>query len=209
MRPLDQNEVLRYLGIKGQADAATLEGIAACSALLFAHAAFKYTIAEMPLVLCPPQTVMLGPLTIKSEALHAHLLGCKGAYLFAATLGAAVERLMQRVSATDMAQAVLLQACAAALLEALCDEAQQALEKGPVTSRFSPGYGDFSLEHQQALLQMLDAHKQIGLACTAKGMLVPTKSITAVIGIGTRATACAQPCAACPMHECLYRRETS
>ena len=48
--------------------------------------------------------------------------------MFGATLGIGVDQLIRRTSLTDMAKAVVLQACAAALLEEYCDECQEKLK---------------------------------------------------------------------------------
>ncbi len=65
---------------------------------------------------------------------------------------------------------VTLQACAAAMLEEYLDEWQTALEADMkkegyyIRPRFSPGYGDFDMAHQDMiLLRMLDTAKKIGL----------------------------------------------
>lgn len=64
---------------------------------------------------------------------------------------------------------VTLQACAAAMLEEYLDEWQTALEADMkkegyyIRPRFSPGYGDFDIAHQDMILRMLDTAKKIGL----------------------------------------------
>ena len=52
-----------------------------------------------------------------------------------------------------------------------------------MTPRFSPGYGDLPIELQRDFLTLLDASRKIGLTATESSMLVPSKSITALIGI--------------------------
>lgn len=52
------------------------------------------------------------------------------------------------------------------------------------TFRFSPGYADFPLEVQPKLLELLDAPRRIGLTVSPGLLLVPTKSVTCVIGVG-------------------------
>ena len=159
------------------------------------------------------EAIFLGPLQLHSRALKRHLDGCKEAYLFAATLGAGVDRLMQRYSRTDMPAAVVLQACAAAFLESCCDAAQEDIALGltdgfTLRPRFSPGYGDLSLSCQPDFLRVLDAPKKIGLSCTETNMLTPTKSITAVMGIrpGERQRM-AHDCSSCDLTQCAYKKE--
>ena len=52
-----------------------------------------------------------------------------------------------------------------------------------LTSRFSAGYGDLSLEFQREIFRALDCQKNIGLTLNESLIMSPTKSITAIIGI--------------------------
>ena len=73
--------------------------------------------------------------------------------------------------------------------------------------RFSPGYGDFSIEHQKQILQMLNAAKEIGVSSTESSMLTPTKSVTALIGLSKSNQKChPSGCEACQKYDCIYRR---
>lgn len=105
---------------------------------------------------------------------------CNCAVVFAATIGASVDRLLSRYESINMGDAVILQALAAAMIEEVCDELQAKYKSCP---RVSPGYGDFGIEAQKEILKMLDAPKKIGLTATESLMLVPTKSVTAIFGI--------------------------
>ncbi len=131
-------------------------------------------------------------LHIKSKDLQKNLRDCKQAVVFGATLGTAVDRRLRSLEVADIARAVVFQACAAAYLEEYCDALQDSIaneltEKGLfLKPRFSPGYGDFSIFHQKDVLEIIDAPKKIGLAMTESCMLVPTKSVTALIGICKR-----------------------
>lgn len=107
-------------------------------------------------------------LQVESLHLRRHLEGCTAVCLFAATLGPEVDRLLHRASVTDVSRAVMIQACAASLLEVYCDEccaaiaAQTAAEGLTLRPRFSPGYGDFPISCQRALLRALggpEAHR--------------------------------------------------
>jgi len=50
--------------------------------------------------------------------------------------------------------------------------------------RYSPGYGDFSIEHQRLIYNILNL-AEYGIELTNTFMLVPEKSVTAVCGIRT------------------------
>lgn len=136
--------------------------------------------------------------------------------LLAATLGLAVDELIRRAEITDMSRALMLDAFASAAVEALCDQVQAALaakyaeKRLYLTRRFSPGYGDLPLDLQQPFCATLDCRRQIGLTVSASGILLPRKSVTAIIGLKAEPPAPRQTthnCAECNMRDaCPYRR---
>mgnify|MGYP002513954982 CR=1 FL=1 len=50
------------------------------------------------------------------------------------------------------------------------------------TGRYSPGYGDFPIEMQGQLIKAMDGPRTIGLSTNESYILIPRKSITAIIG---------------------------
>ena len=152
-------------------------------------------------------------LQIKSTSLQKNLKGCRHIILFGATMGLAVDRKLRIYELSNITKAVVMQACAAAMLEEYCDEMQDKIaqllaeENLYLRPRFSPGYGDFSILHQREILDMLDAAKRIGLTMTDAYILAPTKSVTAVIGVSKTKEPCHQKgCEECTKADCLYRR---
>lgn len=150
---------------------------------------------------------------IKSKSLLKNLSDCDQVIFFAATLGSGVDVLIRRFSITEMSKAVILQACAAALLEEYCDECQKKIaeevsENGYyLRPRFSPGYGDFPIEFQKEFVKILDTNKKIGLTVTDSFMMTPTKSVTALIGMSKIQEDCPlEGCEICGKIDCKYRR---
>ncbi|MDO5415457.1 MAG: vitamin B12 dependent-methionine synthase activation domain-containing protein [Bacillota bacterium] len=120
----------------------------------------------------------------KSKSIAKHLEGCDKAALMAVTLGAGVDQLLRKTQVTDMAMAVIVDSGASILIEQLAEDFEEVIEAGPFTTpRFSPGYGDWPITEQTRIVRMLDAQRQIGLNVTKDSLLIPRKSITAVIGI--------------------------
>ena len=81
-----------------------------------------------------------------------------------------------------------IQAVAAAMIEdwmdAIEDDIRRELAPGEeLVARYSPGYGDFPLAAQSALVALLDAPRKAGVSLTSSLLLVPSKSVTAVIGV--------------------------
>lgn len=147
------------------------------------------------------------------EDIAAHLQGCPQAVVLAATLGAETETLIRRAQRRDMAEALLLDACAAAAMEHVCDNfcADLAAASAParLTARYSPGYGDFPLSEQRQIFALLDVTRRVGVSLTESGLMLPQKSVTALIGVGApegeRTASTCDTCAA--RARCIFRKE--
>ena len=204
---VNKQEIVRYLGYgKNEPDETVREQIDQCVAELLRASAMKTINRVFPLKHLSTSEILLGETRIESEKLSKHLRNCDKAILFAATLGTAADLLIRRWSVADMSRAVIMQASAAAVIEAYCDEA--AKEGFYLRSRFSPGYGDFPLSYQKELLSLLDAPKRIGLTVTDSMMLTPTKSVTAVMGLTRERESCnVHKCASCDAVDCPFRQE--
>ena len=112
-----------------------------------------------------------------------HIEGCGRVILFLATLGAGVDRLIKRAQIESMSRAVYIDAVASALLEEYCDSICYEISKTRIiTDRFSPGYGDLPIEIQPELLDAIGA-KKIGVSYAKSFMMIPTKSVSAIIGV--------------------------
>ena len=152
---------------------------------------------------------------LESEALARNLAGCCGALLLAATIGPACDMLVRRASITSAADAAIYQAAGAAAIEAFLDDMNDKIKADYeaqglfLRPRFSPGYGDLKLDHQKDWFRLLDISKQIGVELTDSLLMVPTKSVTAIIGIGIdKAKTTCSGCAGCNKKDtCNYSKE--
>lgn len=209
-------EIFRYLGYKNGArpEGGTLRMIERAEADIRDAAEPKHAKRYFPLSFPAKGAVEIDGIRIESAALRRNLEGCEGAWLFAATLGAGVDRLISRLTALGrMSEALAAQAAAAAFIEDYCDEVNDALRDEAAAQgmklrlRFSPGYGDFSIEHQRDIARELDTARRLGLTVTESLMLAPMKSVTAVIGVSRREGCTASGCAACGKTDCEFRRQ--
>lgn len=128
------------------------------------------------------------PLAVTSPSLERHLMGCRSAYLACGTVGAGLDAMLRRVSVSSATDALIVQAIGAAAVEKWMDmvETEIAAELGEsehLVSRYSPGYGDWPLETQRWLLGVLDSARAIGVSLTDSLLMVPSKSVSAVIGV--------------------------
>ena len=127
----------------------------------------------------------IGPLSVASQDLRKNLRGCKEAFVFAATIGIEMDRMIARALPISPAKALWLQAIGTERIEALCDAFCEKLEKSVnkrLRPRFSPGYGDIPLEIQRDIFRILDCAK-LGICLNESLLMSPTKSVTAFIGI--------------------------
>ncbi len=150
--------------------------------------------------------VDLGFLKTESKSLCGNLKNCDCAFVFAATTGAAVQRLIAKNSVVSALKGMVTDCIGSAAIESFCDYVNRSLgDTDYLRPRFSPGYGDLSLTCQQTLLDFLEAKKTIGLALTESGMLTPVKSVTALIGIGNDKNKCTgKNCMVCNRENCPY-----
>ena len=75
-------------------------------------------------------------------------------------------------------------ALADALIEALCDFAEAEVCSGLDTSgRFSPGYADLELSLGKEIIALTDAERTLGIKLTESGLMVPKKSVNAIIAV--------------------------
>lgn len=136
-----------------------------------------------------PNKVLVNDITIESKDLYNHLYGCDAAAVLVATLGDGVDGLISRLYRTDERKAAVTRACAIVAIEGYCDQCVKIVKDGTSNSEFSlrerisPGYGDFSLSSQKEILDILDAESSIGTTLTDDFIIIPTMSITAVVGI--------------------------
>ena len=179
-----EKEILRYAGC-AEADGATSALMADCLAEALGALTYKVCWREMNVDfqdgVCDFDTF-----SVFSHQLTRNLEGCTSVMLFAATVGVGMDRLIAKYSRIAPSRALMMQAIGAERIEALCDafvtdwSAENARNLRP---RFSPGYGDLSLDVQKEIITLLDTPRQIGLSLNDSLLMSPTKSVTAFAGI--------------------------
>ncbi len=173
-------EVIRYLGYKGaEPDNELINQINE----IYTDAISKITPRSVYGTFSPDY------FDFESKDLAEHLKGAETIILFAATLGAQSEQLASFYQKTDLHKAVIFDAVCSALIEQYCDSvcagisAEYAEKNKYINTRFSPGYGDFPIDYQSVVIDSLNAGRRIGLSVNSSSLLLPQKSVTAVIGV--------------------------
>lgn len=187
-KQLDQNELV-ISDIEAAARLKTKKGytneiIKHCESVLRQTMRPAFSAAKVSVKYPRPECVDFGFGEFQSEDLYENLNGAKEAFIFAVTLGIEVDRLLIRLYSTSPAEHFITDAIASALAEAACDKADSLLRSGLTCGkRFSPGYGDFPLETQPKILETVNAGRLLNITLSKTLLMVPKKSITAVMGI--------------------------
>ena len=132
--------------------------------------------------------VAFSDVSIPSKDLARNLRECNKVVIFASTLGAQCDQEIRRAQIKDPVKAAVLQATGAMYIEKCVDLLNEKIriefeEQGyKVRPRFSPGYGDVSLEVQKDFFRLLPCQR-IGLTLMDTLIMSPEKSVTAFIGI--------------------------
>ena len=75
-----------------------------------------------------------------------------------------------------------------------------------LTNRYSPGYCDWPVSDQHNLFSLLPAGF-CGITLTSSALMVPVKSLSGVIGVGSGVKRGAYQCSICDLKDCYRRRE--
>ncbi|MPM36630.1 hypothetical protein SDC9_83229 [bioreactor metagenome] len=132
-----------------------------------------------------------------------------------ATLGLEIEREIRKLTYTDLTKGIIVDACATAAIEEVCDIVQSNIAKKLlkedkyITYRYSPGYGDLPIEKNVDINNLLNSQKEIGLTVTNSGIMIPRKSVVALIGVSHKGiTNTKKSCENCSnRHNCDYKKE--
>lgn len=208
---LNENEILLYLGYRGQEYPAEVEvQIKRCEKEVLAAAVPRLIWRRLPV-----EEVYSCGLPPESRDIRELLEGCREVVLMAVTLGQGIDRLLAKSSVSNMADAVIMDACASTAVENVADNFERDLRKELeaehlyLTDRFSPGYGDLPLAVQKQFCTALDTERRIGLSVSSSMLMIPGKSVTAVLGISESPKLLRKRgCESCSLfRSCIYRKE--
>ena len=186
---VNKSEIYRYLGYKTGMDLPKeienaveeiLDNVLKQSVPKVCYKYFETKVGEQ---------IDFGFMSVESKALASNLENCTETVIFGATIGIYTDRQIQKEQILSPARALIYQAVGATVVEAVCDDfnewiRQKEKEKGrDICPRFSPGYGDVSLSIQKSIFQELSLAKLAGITLTDSLLMIPEKSVTAIIGI--------------------------
>ncbi len=206
---LKTSEIMRYMGCKNSLpDEQILDIVQKCISEFKSVVSYKACYAVVSIE-CKENYVEFPFGRVESKNLSKNLSGCNKAIIFVATAGSDVDRMILKYSAVKTSKCLVFDAVATTGIESFCDKINKEFknEFQFLKPRFSPGYGDFDILHQKAFLQIADSNRKIGVSLTDGFLMTPTKSVSAVIGIGNKEIKCDEnKCAFCNKKDCEFSK---
>lgn len=215
---IDMAETRRYAGLRGQTAFPEELLAEACSEALILSKPRGcwqvYAYDDAARTIGSPE-----PFYLKGEQITRHLAGATHVAVMAVTAGPKLDEAIEaHFAAGRYTAGLLLDAAGTTAVEMAADAvnqlvATQEIRRGlTAITRFSPGYGDWNIIDQPYILGLAGG-EAIGIGVTASCMLLPRKSVTAVIGLvpgakrPTLADCAGGGCKTCPQLNCLARKE--
>ncbi len=184
--PYSRREIMRYANCSGCTDPAMHQMMEECigECEKFARFSFRVSYIELPVISMDTVTgsIDLDHLKLTSKDLAANLDGCERVVVFAATIGPGIDRLIAKYTKRDPVKALFMQAIGAERAETMCNRFCGSYPE-KLRPRFSPGFGDLSLDIQPQVLAVTNARKNLSITLDEGCLMSPSKSVTAFAGI--------------------------
>lgn len=178
---INKNELAARLGTSREYESYAVDF---CRERLLEVISYKCAYIKADIDLSKQNISDFGFMTVSSQNLYRNLKGCDKAFIMAVTAGIGVDRLLAKLNITSQAEHFITNALASAAIESFCDYASDIIKNGAdCAPRFSPGYGDVSIEVQKPLLNRLNASQTLGITLNGSFFMTPVKSITAIMGV--------------------------
>ncbi len=162
----------------------TMSEIDACFDRLRTVVDCKYSAVKVPVEIFDDNTIDCGFGKLKSSNLVKNLKDSREVFVFGVTLGIGVDRLLAKLQPISAAEYFITDALSSAVAEGAMDKAESIVKGDAATRpRFSPGFGDFLIENQVKILELINAQRLLGITINKSFLMSPKKSVTAIMGV--------------------------
>ncbi|MDE6707257.1 MAG: methionine synthase [Oscillospiraceae bacterium] len=204
LNAVDRTQAFRYMGFHGEPDEKFNKLADTCEQKLLSAVKPRYCWQ-----LFQKQDIKF---LLLGQDIQKHLEYCEQVILFCATLSQSTDTCIRLVQTNDVLAGMMIDAMASAFTEQFCDSVESEIlnhnfQHKYATWRFSAGYGDMPLSIQDDFLKLLHAQKRVGVCVTDSGLMIPRKSVTAIIGLSdTPVKKSKKGCTICKLRQnCPYR----
>lgn len=207
---IDTSMALRFLRVRKEPDERTKEIFVSCVKEFISVVSYKASYRYFDIKIDGNTVCFDDEMKLESEKLSKNLMGCKGAFVFVASTNSFVDLLIRKYNSTNVTRSLIIDAIGSSAIECFCNElCRKIAEQNNVKlrPRFSPGYGDLGLVTQKDVLKCCDSAKKIGVTLTERLMMIPRKSVSAIVGVrpdGEHCKVCTS-CENCESVKCPYR----
>lgn len=129
-----------------------------------------------------------------------------------ASAGNEIERISKKyLSGEDVLKGYIVDTIGSEIVESAADLLEIKLqeivsEKGlKLTNRYSPGYCGWAVKEQHKLFSLLPVNF-CGVSLTESALMIPIKSVSGIIGLGSNVKKYAYQCSICEMEHCIRRK---
>ena len=148
------------------------------------------------------------------KTISRQLRGSKAFAFFAATAGREFETFQHTLQQKDdMVKVYIADSLGSIIAEKTADCMEKALaayieEKGwKHTNRYSPGYCGWHVSEQQKLFSLFPVASPCGIQLTDSSLMIPIKSVSGVIGVGSSVRKLEYTCGLCTYENCFRKRK--
>jgi len=131
--------------------------------------------------------------------------------LFSATIGEKVEKFSkQLMKGGNALEGLIVDLIGSEMAEAVVEYLHKYIENLVsndglnVSNRYSPGYCNWNVSDQQKLFPLLNGY-DCGITLTESSLMMPVKSVSGIIGIGSTLKRAAYKCNVCSDLKCIMR----
>lgn len=133
--------------------------------------------------------------------------------LFVVTAGDQFEQWLQDVKKSDdILLYFIVDSLGSCLAEKIADymevilEEELKIKEWKHTNRFSPGYCNWNVSEQQRLFRLFPISQPCNIQLTSSSLMIPIKSISGIIGLGSNVNKKDYSCSLCSMEHCYKRK---
>ncbi len=177
----------------------------------FIAPSFSYVVRDIELA--QGTSVLLEDGVIFESGVIAQLLEkANKVAVFMLTIGKYIEDTVAQLARGGLVlQAAVLDAIGSDAVERLADSVESQISEVAhnqgltISRRFSPGYCDWDVSQQKIVFRAMKGD-YAGIHLTESCLMIPRKSISGIIAIGTDSVENYNPCKTCDKHDCVGRR---
>ena len=147
------------------------------------------------------------------QIIERQLRGAEAYALFICTAGTEYEEYLKRLKEDgDMVRVFIADALGSVIAEKTADSMEKTLQENIEklgwhhTNRFSPGYCGWHVSQQQLLFPLFNG-ETCGVSLTESSLMMPIKSVSGIIGLGTQVRHLDYTCGLCDFKDCFRRRK--